>query len=433
MSGKPTNFMPIIPPLSVMTPAHLSSEVPRAVMNAAIHDPSHTTIEPTSREVSSYTYHGVRISNKNGKAVIFGAKVARRSNTLLERPGAMLTTETGSVATEIRGGSNATEETNVLVQLACVSETTWQRLDSEMLGSPIFYATVLTVVQDLKGLKEAFPPFYRNMLGDPRVLDLLSIPADDRKKASGIRGFMKDPSIDTFSRSVRRTLQGGASLFFTGQRALPDLPRKMVAKAGEMLRKKPKEDPLCVSFTDLDEPQPVQEAIIRVVEGKAKPVRLERMKDTVVLFQNKQYTRGSYDQMYVVRTRDFMERLVNWKRAFMIWSVDGIGSNIILMSNLEEARGMRSPHITIRQGLRLLLGERHSIDDLMVNEVERGYVRPGDNGKFEVFSLSGGTIFSGDRQLSSRAERVRKAFLNSLDVDVDFVEDDDTHRKFGFR
>jgi len=153
------------------------------------------------------------------------------------------------------------------------------------------------------------------------------------------------------------------------------------------------------------------------------------MKDSTVLFKSEDYTGNSYDQMYMVRTRGFMERLVTWQRAFMIWSLDSVGSNVILMSNWEVPRRNRSSHITIRKGLRLLLGERYSVSDLMKNEVERGYIRPADNGKFEVFSLSGGAIFSGDQQLSARSKRVKEAFSNLLNVEVDFVEDDPAQRR----
>ncbi len=426
--GSGNSFI-VTPPISVMTPAHLSATIPRAVMNAARSDPGNTTIELTNREIDAQTYHGVRLVNEKGRAVVFAAKVAWRTNTLLERFDTALTEEKHPGAAA-RQTDEAGEE-NVLVQLACVSEETWERLDDEILASSSFYALIPTVVQDMVGLKESFPPLHKQMLGDPRVLDLLGIKAGEGQLSSGIRQFMKDPSIDTFSRSVRKALQKGAALFMTGQRALPELPRKMVDAASELFRKRRREDILKVSATDLDEPQPLREMVIRIDENEEYSIPLESLRDAAVLFQDEDYSGNSYDQMYVVRSEDFMRRLVNWKRAFMILSIDDKKAHqsdrIVLMSNWEEARRHRSPHITIRRGLRLLLGRYLSENALMMHEGKRGYIRPGDNGSFEVFSLSGERIFDSAGKLSSGAEHVREAFQSVLGVDVDFVEDDDIH------
>ncbi len=151
--------------------------------------------------------------------------------------------------------------------------------------------------------------------------------------------------------------------------------------------------------------------------------------DAHIAFAATDYTRSGFDEMFLARTPAYFKSVVDWKRAFMVCRSPADARPLVFLTHVEQPRGLRSSHITIRQGLRQLFGDALDQVDMRRLEVARGYIRPGEGDRFEVYSLSGAKMFESDGSLSEQSRSVQSVLKALLDIDVDIVEDGDVSRR----
>ena len=166
------------------------------------------------------------------------------------------------------------------------------------------------------------------------------------------------------------------------------------------------------------------ESMVELSRGTSFQGNLTEIGDAHISFQAPDYTRRGFDELFMVRTPEYFRQVVDWRRAFMLCQGIVNVKPFVLLTHVEQPRNFRSSHNTIRHGLRRLLGEELDVHEVARLELSRGYIRPGQGYRYEVYSLSGAKMFEKDGSLSEQSISVQKGFERMLNIDVDVVQDD---------
>lgn len=136
------------------------------------------------------------------------------------------------------------------------------------------------------------------------------------------------------------------------------------------------------------------------------------------------------EDLYLVKTAPYLEKVLSWKRAFSVCQLDGEPALIFTAVHDKEKS---SSHYMIRQGLRLMLGLA-DVDEALQFQRQYGYCEPGsdenEGGKLivRIIDMCGAQMFISGRgsNLSPAAQMVKSAFRAlakpSLDIEVLFIE-----------
>lgn len=349
-------------------------------MNAGFVDTVHHAIQfpddvkmlEVNRLIGESTVPAVQVATKFGEAVAF----------------------VGRMRADIRGSRGTGNHFHVI----WVDGTSWTQSETTSLRA--FFASASMMIQDvpIRTLANMFPPLYKRIMSDSSAVIRMPLNVWGRPRRT------VHTSSDGHGRSnaVRRH-----------------------SELRRFLRGQPVKKPVAFrSRIELIKRGRFGEAVVELPRGTSFQGRLTEIGDAQISFQAPDYTRRGFDQLFMVRTPEYFRRLVDWNRAFMVCQGIVNVKPFVLLTHVEQPRNFRSSHITIRQGLRQLLGEELDLHEVARLELSRGYIRPGRGDRYEVYNLSGAKMFEVDGSLSEQSINVQNAFRTMLNIDVDVVQDD---------
>lgn len=366
---------PVFPTISQPAHAHMNAGFVDTVHHA-IQYPNAVEMREVNRLIGGRTVPAVQVATKFGEAVAF----------------------VGRMRADIRGSRGTGNHFHVF----WVDGKSWAQSEPTSLRAFITSASMMIQDVPIRTLARMLPPLYKRIMNDPAMVIRLPFNVGSRP----LRAVHTSSNGHWWSNTVKR----------------PSEPRRRLCG---QFGKKPEKDIFgFLSWIELIKRGRFGEAVVELPRGTSFQGRLTEIGDAHISFQAPDYTRRGVDELFMVRTPEYFRRLVDWNRAFMLCQGIVNVKPFVLLTHVEQPRNFRSSHITIRQGLRQLLGEELDLHEVARLELSRGYIRPGQEDRFEVYSLSGAKMFEVDGSLSEQSISVQDAFRTMLNIDVDVVRDD---------